>query len=139
MQVTQRTHTTRRAQFRPQPTALYRDLHAHLNIEFEEMYTGACVKQALATGCGYDIQDGHTTMLVGAACYLAATRDFHGTAVRVEHSMGAKDCPFMLQNKPGAYRRLGQGMGANGSTLHNSRYDFHHEVLALGAALLPRR
>ena len=31
-------------------------------------------------GCGHD---GHTTMLLGAAQYLAATRDFDGTAVLI--------------------------------------------------------
>ena len=48
-------------------------------------------------------------------------------------SMGAEDFSFMLQVKPGAYLRLGQGGGA---FLHNPRYDFNDEVLPLGAALL---
>jgi amidohydrolase len=47
-------------------------------------------------------------------------------------SMGAEDFSFMLQVKPGAYLRLGQGGSA---FLHNSRYDFNDEVLPLGAAL----
>jgi amidohydrolase len=47
-------------------------------------------------------------------------------------SMGAEDFSFMLQVKPGAYLRLGQG---GGCFLHNSRYDFNDEVLPLGAAL----
>ena len=50
-------------------------------------------------------------------------------------SMGAEDFSFMLQARPGAYLRLGQGMGAGNSTLHNSRYDFNDDVLPLGAAL----
>jgi hippurate hydrolase len=49
-------------------------------------------------------------------------------------SMGAEDFSFMLQTKPGAYLRLGQG-GEGGCFLHNSRYDFNDEVLPLGAAL----
>ena len=53
----------------------------------------------------------------------------------LEPSMGAEDFSFMLQAKPGAYLRLGQGMGAGNSTLHNSRYDFNDDVLPLGAAL----
>jgi hippurate hydrolase len=40
----------------------------------------------------------------------------------------------MLQVKPGAYLRLGQG-GEGSCFLHNSRYDFNDEVLPLGAAL----
>lgn len=54
---------------------------------------------------------------------------------QLEPSMGAEDFSFMLQNKPGAYLRLGQGMGASGSALHNSRYDFNDDILTLGAAL----
>jgi amidohydrolase len=60
----------------------------------------------------------------------------------LDPSMGAEDFSFMLQAKPGAYLRLGQGDGSNGSGtgqpgcfLHNSRYDFNDEVLPLGAAL----
>ncbi|MBS0293574.1 MAG: amidohydrolase [Proteobacteria bacterium] len=53
----------------------------------------------------------------------------------LEPSMGAEDFSFMLQARPGAYLRLGQGMGAGNSTLHNSLYDFNDEVLPLGAAL----
>jgi amidohydrolase len=64
----------------------------------------------------------------------------------LEPSMGAEDFSFMLQAKPGAYLRLGQGDGTHadgtgsgtgqpGCFLHNSRYDFNDEVLPLGAAL----
>lgn len=49
-------------------------------------------------------------------------------------SMGAEDFSFMLQVKPGAYLRLGQG-GEGSCFLHNSRYDFNDAVLPLGAAL----
>ncbi len=50
-------------------------------------------------------------------------------------SMGAEDFAFMLQMKPGAYLRIGQG-GGDGCFLHSSRYDFNDEILPLGAALL---
>ena len=52
-------------------------------------------------------------------------------------SMGAEDFSFMLQVKPGAYLRLGQGTdtGPTSCNLHNSRYDFNDEVLPLGSAL----
>ena len=49
-------------------------------------------------------------------------------------SMGAEDFSCMLQVKPGAYLRLGQG-GEGSCFLHNSRYDFNDDVLPLGAAL----
>ena len=53
----------------------------------------------------------------------------------LEPSMGAEDFSFMLQARPGAYLRLGQGMGAGHSQLHNSLYDFNDDILPLGAAL----
>ncbi len=53
----------------------------------------------------------------------------------LEPSMGAEDFSFMLQSRPGAYLRLGQGMGPGNSALHNSRYDFNDDILPLGAAL----
>ncbi len=55
----------------------------------------------------------------------------------LEPSMGAEDFSFMLQVKPGAYLRVGQGAenGVGSCSLHNSRYDFNDEILPLGAAL----
>jgi amidohydrolase len=52
-------------------------------------------------------------------------------------SMGAEDFSFMLQVKPGAYLRIGQGRDATdpGCFLHSSRYDFNDEILPLGSAL----
>ena len=52
----------------------------------------------------------------------------------MEPSMGAEDFSFMLQAKPGAYMRIGQG-GEGSCMLHNSRYDFNDEILPLGSAL----
>lgn len=58
-----------------------------------------------------------------------------GNVVRnMEPSMGAEDFSFMLQAKPGAYLRLGQG-GEGSCFLHNSRYDFNDDILPLGSAL----
>jgi amidohydrolase len=52
-------------------------------------------------------------------------------------SMGAEDFSFMLQVKPGAYLRIGQGAenGVGSCFLHNARYDFNDDILPLGAAL----
>lgn len=124
--------------FHPELTAFRRDLHAHPELGFEEVYTAARVKEAL-TLCGVDAihtgigktgivatiqgrrhssgkmiglradmdalpmtelnncawqstkkglmhgcgHDGHTAMLMGAARYLAETRQFDGTAVLI--------------------------------------------------------
>jgi len=55
----------------------------------------------------------------------------------MEPSMGAEDFSFMLQVKPGAYFRIGQGAenGVGSCYLHNSRYDFNDDILPLGSAL----
>ncbi|KQW64044.1 M20 aminoacylase family protein [Variovorax sp. Root411] len=126
------------ANFYPEIAAFRRDLHAHPELGFEEVYTSGRVREALRAcgvdeihegigktgvvgvirgrstasgrmiglradmdalpmrednnfgwrsasdglmhGCGHD---GHTAMLVGAARYLAETRDFDGTAVLI--------------------------------------------------------
>ena len=126
------------ARFHPEITALRRDLHAHPELGFEEVYTARRVTESLRAcgvdeihtgigktgvvgvirgrantggrmlglradmdalpmredndfawrsasaglmhGCGHD---GHTAMLVGAARYLAETRNFDGTAVLI--------------------------------------------------------
>lgn len=55
----------------------------------------------------------------------------------LEPSMGSEDFSFMLQAKPGAYMRIGQGAenGIGSCVLHNDRYDFNDDILPLGAAL----
>jgi amidohydrolase len=52
----------------------------------------------------------------------------------MEPSMGAEDFSFMLQVKPGAYMRIGQG-GEGSCMLHMTRYDFNDDILPLGSAL----
>jgi hippurate hydrolase len=54
----------------------------------------------------------------------------------LDPSMGSEDFSFMLQQKPGAYLRLGQGGVESGCFLHNTTYDFHDEVIPIGAGLL---
>src|SRR6202162_2561050 len=54
----------------------------------------------------------------------------------LEPSMGSEDFSFMLEKRPGAYARLGQGGAEGGCFLHNARYDFNDEVIPLGAGYL---
>jgi hippurate hydrolase len=55
----------------------------------------------------------------------------------LEPSIGSEDFSFMLQVKPGAYMRIGQGAenGVGSCLLHNTRYDFNDDILPLGSAL----
>ena len=60
-----------------------------------------------------------------------------GNVVRnLDPSMGSEDFSFMLQAKPGAFARLGQGGLEGGCFLHNSKYDFNDAVIPLGAGYL---
>jgi len=54
----------------------------------------------------------------------------------LEPSMGSEDFSFMLQRRPGAYARLGQGGAEGGCFLHNSRYDFNDDVIPVGAGYM---
>jgi len=54
----------------------------------------------------------------------------------LDPSMGAEDFSFMLQARPGAFARLGQGGADGGCFLHNSTYDFNDAVIPLGAGYL---
>ncbi len=60
-----------------------------------------------------------------------------GNVVRnLDPSMGSEDFSFMLQVKPGAFARLGQGGAEGGGFLHSSKYDFNDTVIPLGAGYL---
>jgi len=50
-------------------------------------------------------------------------------------SMGSEDFSVMLQHKPGAYFRLGQGGADSGCLLHNPTFDFNDAVIPTGAGL----
>jgi len=49
-------------------------------------------------------------------------------------SMAAEDFAYMLQEKPGCYIWLGNGLGPGGCTLHNPHYDFNDKILAIGVS-----
>ncbi len=92
---------------------------ASATVTYERMYPATINSEAQA----------------GFAADVAQSLVGEGHVVRdMEPSMGAEDFSFMLQVKPGAYLRIGQG-GQGSCFLHNSRYDFNDEILPLGAAL----
>ena len=49
-------------------------------------------------------------------------------------SMGSEDFAFMLQAKPGCYVWLGTGTGPDTPSLHNPRYDFNDDAIAIGTS-----
>ena len=49
--------------------------------------------------------------------------------------MGREDFAFMLQEKPGCYDYIGNGVGSKGGCMvHNPHYDFNDEILSRGAS-----
>lgn len=95
---------------------------ANATVHYERLYP-ATINSVAEAGFAADV----ATALLGREHVV---RD-------LEPSMGAEDFSFMLQAKPGAYLRLGQGVenGIGSCFLHNSRYDFNDDVLPLGSAL----
>lgn len=50
-------------------------------------------------------------------------------------TMGSEDFAYMLEHRPGAYIRLGNGVGEDGGCMvHNPMYDFNDKALPIGAA-----
>ncbi|MFN9775096.1 MAG: M20 aminoacylase family protein [Burkholderiales bacterium] len=98
-------------------------LGAKARVEYERMYP-ATVNTRDEALFGAEVAE----ELVGAERTI---RD-------LEPSMGAEDFAFMLEKRPGAYFRIGQGGAESGCFLHNPRYDFNDEILPLGAALFVR-
>jgi len=94
-------------------------LGATAAVQFDRVYPATINSPAEANFAG-DVAES----LVGAEHVV---RD-------MEPSMGAEDFSFMLQTKPGAYLRIGQG-GEGNCFLHNTRYDFNDDILPLGSAL----
>ena len=96
---------------------------ARARVHYERMYP-ATVNSRDEALFGAEVAE----ELVGAAHVV---RD-------LDPSMGAEDFAFMLDKRPGAYFRIGQGGAESGCFLHNPRYDFNDEILPLGAALFVR-
>ena len=96
-------------------------LGATATLKYERLYPPTINEETEATFAA-DVAE----TLVGRANVLR----------NLEPSMGAEDFSFMLQVRPGAFARLGQGGAEGGCFLHNSKYDFNDSVIPLGAAYL---
>jgi amidohydrolase len=96
---------------------------ATATVHYERIYP-ATVNSAAQAAFGAQV----ASELVGADRFVGD----------LDPSMGAEDFSFMLQVRPGAYFRIGQGGAESGCFLHNTRYDFNDAILPLGAALFVR-
>jgi len=94
---------------------------ARATLKYERVYP-ATINHAAETAFAMQVAEG----LIG--------RD--NVIRNLDPSMGSEDFAFMLQAKPGAFARLGQGGVEDGSFLHSSVYDFNDAVIPLGAGFL---
>ncbi len=70
-------------------------------------------------------------------CTQAAVRVFgEGNVITdTPMDMGGEDFAFMLQQKPGCYVYIGNGVGSKGGCMvHNPNYDFNDDILSRGAS-----
>jgi len=52
----------------------------------------------------------------------------------IEQVTGSEDFAYMLQQRPGCFVRIGNGVGENPPLLHTARYDFNDANLTVGSA-----
>ena len=124
-------------------TGTARSFRPAVQQAIEERLTALCTSIAAAFGatatCRYDRLYPATINSPAEARFAADVATSLVGADRVIRdlppSMGAEDFSFMLERRPGAYLRLGQGGAEHGAFLHNTRYDFNDAVLPIGAGL----
>jgi amidohydrolase len=73
-----------------------------------------------------------TVFIADVAAELVGTDNVNANAGLV---MASEDFSFMLNRRPGAYIRIGNGDEPGGCQVHNPGYDFNDDILALGASL----
>ncbi len=116
-----------------------------VQAQIERRLTELCTAVAMGFGATATVQyERIYPATINTAPEARFAGDVAASLVGEEHverdllpSMGAEDFSFMLQVKPGAYLRLGQGEenGLGSCMLHNTRYDFNDSILGLGSAL----
>ncbi|MFA5083714.1 MAG: M20 aminoacylase family protein [Hydrogenophilaceae bacterium] len=89
---------------------------------------------------GLDYRRGYpptvNTAAEAALCREVAAGIVGDDNVRMDRhpSMGAEDFAYFLNERPGCYVWIGNGLGEGGCMLHNPHYDFNDDILALGAS-----
>ena len=83
---------------------------------------------------GYPATVNHAEQTEAALRAAAAVVGEDNVLRQPQPVMGAEDFSYMLLARPGCYVWLGNGAGAGGCMLHNSRYDFNDDILPIGAS-----
>ena len=99
--------------------------HADLDYRYERRYPAV-----VNTGAETEIAAGIAVEIVGDK----------NVQVGAPPLMGSEDFAYMLQEKPGCYIWLGNGVegGPGGCSVHNPHYDFNDEIAVLGASYWAR-
>jgi hippurate hydrolase len=72
---------------------------------------------------------------------LQVARELVGDEQVIAHAdqlMSSEDFAYMLEQRPGCFLRLGNGVGEDGCMVHNPAYDFNDKNLPIGAAYWAR-
>ena len=110
----------------------------HLEAELSRVTNGIAAAFSIEARVNYErrypptINEPLETILTADVAREIAGADM--VSLDKDPMMGAEDFAFMLNEKPGAYMWIGNGPGDGGCMLHNPRYDFNDNILALGAS-----
>jgi amidohydrolase len=93
---------------------------------------GAQAEYALQPGVGALVNDPEKTDLAYEAA--AAVVGSENVNKNLRPTTGSEDFSYMLEARPGAFMRIGNGVGENGQfhPLHTPRYDFNDDIIPFG-------
>lgn len=118
--------------------SLTTSVQKHIETNMERIVAGICATY----GADYDFSYRHNFIpTVNTAAEAAVAASVAEIVVGADNIVGdsrpvmtSEDFGYMLQEKPGAYLLLGNGVeGIGGCSLHNPGYDFNDEILCIGA------
>ncbi len=114
------------------------DLRALAERRLREIVAGQAASFGVSAEIDYDRSYPPTVNHADQTAYaVEVAQEVAGAAVEPDCApvMGAEDFSYMLEARPGAYVKLGQGEGAS---VHHPRFDFNDEVAPVGATFLAR-
>jgi len=114
------------------------DVRDHVWARMEQLGQGICAgfgaEFSLTLHRSYPATVNTDTEAGLATLAAAAVVGHQGVDRHPTPSMGAEDFAYMLGARPGCYVWMGNGLGEGGCMLHNPKYDFNDEALAIGAS-----
>ncbi|MEY8096371.1 M20 aminoacylase family protein [Falsihalocynthiibacter sp. S25ZX9] len=116
-----------------------KDVQAMVMKRLEELCSGYSsaygVHAKLVYHKGYPATINHAAQTAKAAEVARSIVGEANVDAEASRIMAAEDFAYMLEERPGAYLHLGQGMGAQ---VHHPAYVFNDEILPIGASFFAR-